>query len=165
MRQALVIYDTKYGNTKQIAAAIAEGLGEEYAVRMAAVAESGPLSPAEVDLLVVGGPTHQHGLSAALDALLDELPRRSLSGLRTATFDTRYHLSSLLTGSAAQQAARRLRRAGCQLIAAPESFFIERDRPPSGEKRRHEVEALEPGEVERAGAWARGLSQRAAQAG
>jgi len=54
-------------------------------------------------------------------------------------------------------AAGRLGRAGCRLAVPPESFFVSRDQPPPGEKRRHATEALEPGEVERAAAWARTL--------
>jgi hypothetical protein len=41
--------------------------------------------------------------------------------------------------------------------ATPESFFIERDQAPSGEKRRHDLERLELGETECAAAWAVGL--------
>jgi hypothetical protein len=66
-------------------------------------------------------------------------------------------MSALLSGSAAKNAAGRLRKAGCRLVAPPESFFIERDLPPKGEKRRHELEGLEPGELERASEWGRAV--------
>jgi hypothetical protein len=62
-----------------------------------------------------------------------------------------------LSGSAARVVARHLGPAGCRLVRAPESFFIERDQAPSGEKRRHDIERLEAGEAERAAAWAVGL--------
>jgi hypothetical protein len=42
----------------------------------------------------------------------------------------------------------------------PESFFMERDVPPQGEKRRHEMERLEPGEEERAAEWAASILER-----
>jgi hypothetical protein len=63
----------------------------------------------------------------------------------------------LLSGSAAGVVARRLGRAGCHVVAAPESYFIKRDRPSAGEKRRPDSEQLEAGEGERAAAWAVGL--------
>ena len=107
------------------------------------------------DLLLVGGPTQRHGLSPTLRAFLDALPRGSLRGVGAATFDTRYHMTALLSGSAAGQVAGSLRRTGCHLVAAPESFFMERDVPPKGEKRRHKLERLENGEVERAVEWGR----------
>ena len=97
-------------------------------------------------------------VSPALRGYLDALPRDGLRNTRVATFDTRYRMAPLLSGSAAKDAAGRLRRSGMRLVAAPESFFIERDRPPEGEKRRHGSEQLEPGELERARAWGRRLA-------
>lgn len=153
---ALVVYDTAFGNTERLARVIAEGLtglGEVVVVRAAEASLAPP-----PDLLVVGGPTQRRRMSPALAGLLEGLPRRSLRGVRAATFDTRYRMARLLTGSAAADAARRLERAGCQIATSPESFFIERDQPPEGEKRRHHLEQLEPGELERAGQWARDLA-------
>ncbi|MEZ4862772.1 MAG: flavodoxin domain-containing protein [Caldilineaceae bacterium] len=158
--QTLVVYDSKFGNTEQIAHAIADGLRTNYNVQIASLADAPLLSAAELDLLVVGGPTQKHGASPELSALLSGLSRRSLAGLQAAAFDTRYHISAFLSGSAAQRIADRLKRAGCQLVAAPASFFVERDQPPAGAKRRHAQERLEAGEVERAKAWAQTLGQR-----
>ena len=67
-------------------------------------------------------------------------------------------MTALLSGSAAGQAAGHLRRTGCRLVVSPESFFMERDVPPKGEKRRHELERLEDGEVDRAVEWGRRIA-------
>ena len=158
---ALVVYDSIYGNTEAVARAIAEGLRAHFEVRVVPAGSTGPIG-ADTDLLVVGGPTQRHGLSPELAAMLERLPRGGLTGLRAAAFDTRYHMSALLSGSAAQAAAKRLARAGCQLLEPPTSFFMERDQPPRGEKRRHSQERLEPGEVERAVEWGRDLALSAA---
>ncbi len=85
-------------------------------------------------------------------------PGGSLRGVRAAAFDTRYQMTALLSGSAAGQVAGRLRRTGCHLVVSPESFFMERDVPPKGERRRHELERLEEGEVERAAEWGRRIA-------
>ena len=156
--QALVVYDTQYGNTEQIARAIAQGLADHGPVDVLAAAEAVGRPQAAPDLLLIGGPTQRHGMSAGLRAYLEALPRDGLRGTRVATFDTRYRMAPLLSGSAAKEAAGRLRRSGFRLVAAPESFFIERDRPPDGERRRHGSEQLEPGELERAQAWGRRLA-------
>lgn len=161
--QAVVIYDSQFGNTKQIAQAIARGLGEHGSVEILPASEVIGRPPAPHDLLVVGGPTQRHGLSPTLRAFFDSLPRDGVGQARAATFDTRYRMTSLLSGSAASQAAGRLRRAGCRLVAAPESFFVEHDLPPDGEKRRHGLERLEPAELERAIAWGRGLATTMSQ--
>jgi flavodoxin len=154
---ALIVYDSVYGNTEAVARAIAEGLRERFAVKVVTAGSSGRIG-ADTDLLVVGGPTQRHGLSPELASMLERLPRGSLTAVRAAAFDTRYHMSALLSGSAAQAAAKRLTRAGCRLLKPPTSFFMERDQPPRGEKRRHSHERLEPGEVERAVEWGRDLA-------
>jgi hypothetical protein len=57
--------------------------------------------------------------------------------------------------------ASRLRRSGCRLVGPPQSFFVERDQAPHDEKRRHGLEHLEPGELERAAEWGRSLAAMA----
>jgi flavodoxin len=163
--QTLLIYDSQCGNTEQIARAIAAGLAEHGRVEVLAASEVLGEPPERPGLLLVGGPTQRHGLSPALRAFLAELSRDSLRSTRAASFDTRYHMAAVLTGSAASQAAGQLRRAGCRLVAAPESFFVERDRPPRDEKRRHGLERLEAGELERATEWGRSLGISASAAG
>jgi len=153
----LVLYDTSFGNTESVARAIATALAPRGSVEIHAVADAPSLDRATVDLLLVGGPTQRHGASEALGAWFQGLPRDALKDVPAATFDTRYRIAKLVSGSAAEAANRWLRRAGCRLIAPPESFFIERDAPPDGEKRRHQLEHLEAGELERAAEWARGL--------
>jgi flavodoxin len=155
--RALIIFDSAYGNTERIARAIAAALAPQGTVAVERVEDVLGTDPAAFDLLIVGGPTQRHGASPALAAWLEGLGRRALSGVPAAAFDTRYRMSALLSGSAAGVVARRLSRAGCRLAAAPESFFIERDQAPPGEKRRHDIERLEDGEAERAAAWAVGL--------
>ena len=151
----LIVHDSSLGNTERIARSIGDGLTAFGEVRVVRVAEAA-LDPPP-DLLLVGGPTQRHRASPGLTELLRGLPRRSLRGVRAATFDTRYRMSRLLIGSAAVEATRRLERAGCQVLPS-QSFFIVRDRPPEGEKRRHALEQLEPGELDRARQWAAGLA-------
>lgn len=155
---ALIVYDSSYGNTEQVAHAIAQGLGEHYSVRVVAAAQAALLAGEAAQLLIVGGPTQERHLSPGLRAMLEGLPRRSLQGVQAVTFDTRYRMARSLSGSAAREAARRLRRTGCRLAAPPESFFMGKDVPPEGQKRRHALERLEPGELERARQWARRLA-------
>ncbi len=158
----VIVYDSVFGNTEQVARSMAKALEAEGDVRVVSAAETTSAAALEPppDLLLVGGPTQRHGVSPNLEQFLGRLSRRSLDGVSAAAFDTRYRMSRLLTGSAAVVVSRRLRRAGCRVVAAPESFFIERDQPPDGGKRRHAVERLESGELERAETWAGGLAAR-----
>jgi len=143
MMNTLIIYDSAFGNTAQIAQAMAGKLGEHGTVRTALASEADLPEMKDLDLLVVGGPTQRHGTSPAMKALLERLPRRTLRGAGAAAFDTRYHMAAWKSGSAAQRIASGLKRTGASLLVEPESFFVaEREGP------------LEEGELERAARWA-----------
>lgn len=147
--QTLVIYDTKFGNTRQIADAIARGAATRGAVSVLHATEAAVPLEAAPDLVVIGGPTQRRGLSPELRAFVDALPA-GLRGIPSATFDTRYRGSTWIMGSAAAEAARRLGRAGSRFTASPESFYIARGGP-------LERQGLEPGELARAEAWGRAV--------
>ena len=61
--KAVVIYESMYGNTHLIANAIAEGLRAHGEVTVVPVAEARATVVEDADLVVVGGPTHAHGMS------------------------------------------------------------------------------------------------------
>jgi hypothetical protein len=148
--RATVICESSFGNTHAIAEAVAEALDAEV------LSAGDPIVLEEVDLLVVGAPTHVHGLpgersrKAAVEQggsagpgvrkWLDDLPH---GHSRAAAFDTRFDKPAFLTGSAAKGIAKRLRRRGFQLVAEPESFFVLGTEGP-----------LKDGELERAAEWA-----------
>jgi menaquinone-dependent protoporphyrinogen IX oxidase len=152
---ALVVFDTQFGNTEQIARAIAAALSPAFAVRLEQAGQIARLDAEPIDLLIVGGPTHRQKMTADLEAVLQATPRKSLAGRKAAAFDTRYRMAAWLTGSPAHKTAHMLKKLGAQLVAPPESFYVQRDDPPQGQKRRHDVERLEAGEAERAAEWAR----------
>ena len=160
--RSLVVYESWFGNTRRIAERIAATLAHQGEVELVTVDD--PLPPLEaVDLLVVGAPTHIHGLSSkrsregALDqgalgesgvgvrGWIDALPDGA-GGPRAAAFDTRANKPVLLVGSAARGIARRLRDRGYRLAVEPQSFFVEGTPGP-----------LEEGELERAAEWGRTL--------
>jgi len=148
--QAVVIYDSKFGNTERIAQAIARGVGTRSTVGVLTASDA--VADADVlgqppDLVLVGGPTHNHGPSAALRAFLTTLPQ-VLRGIPAASFDTRYRGPVFLMGSAAAGAAKVLATAGAEIVAPPESFFMTR----GGSLDR---QVLEQGEVDRAEQWGR----------
>jgi flavorubredoxin len=63
MTRALVVFESMFGNTEAIAHAVADGLRSTMDVDVVEVGAA-PASPADdVDLLVVGGPTHAFGLT------------------------------------------------------------------------------------------------------
>jgi len=146
----LVIYDSKFGNTERIAEAIARGVGSVSDVHVMSTTEAVralETIAGRPDLLFVGGPTQNHGPSAGLRDFMKALPA-SLRGVPVACFDTRYRGPVLLMGSAASAAAKALAKAGAEIVAAPESFYIAR-------RGQMPLQTLEPGEIERAQQWGR----------
>jgi flavodoxin len=141
--KALVVYDSRFGNTQQIAHVIGEVVGKEYLVQVIPAAEAVPV-PGDLDLLIIGGPTHAHSASEGMKALLGTLRPLALNGVQAAAFDTRFQMARWLSGSAALVIGKRLRQAGCTMVVEPESFFVERG----------QEGPLLPGELERARSWA-----------
>jgi flavodoxin len=142
---ALVLYDTKFGNTERIAETIALAFQEAVPTRLTAIEDVADLAAelGGIDILVVGGPTQIHGISAGLRHMIESLGEGSLKGIRTAAFDTRLHGMKLVTGSAAVRLGRLMRRRGAWLVVPPASFIVEGREGP-----------LHEGEVEHANAWA-----------
>ena len=141
---AVVVYDSMYGNTERLARAIAEVLGT---TRVVAVADISQADWGGCDVVVIGGPTQRHGMSPAMRQWLDGLSAGTFRSQAVAVFDTRLNMSRLLTGSAAAQIAHALKRAGARLIIPVESFFV------TGGPRGEET-TLMGGEVELACEWA-----------
>jgi flavodoxin len=141
--QSVVIYDSQYGNTQALAEAIAAELQAAGAVEVENARSGAVELPADLALLVVGGPTQAHGVTAPLRAQLDSMKSHRLDGVVVATFDTRARGPRVLTGAASRGIARRLEREGARLVLEPESFLVEGKEGPLAE-----------GEIERARAWA-----------
>jgi flavodoxin len=146
---ALVVYDTQFGNTEQIARIIASHLELLGVVRLLSVNDPSAVDLANVDLLVIGGPTQGHSARKPLRDWINQLPAGDLFGLATATFDTRLHWPVLIAGSAARTIARPLENRGAHLLVRPESFFVQGTEGPLAE-----------GETERAAAWAHELAAK-----
>ena len=62
--RAVVVYESMFGNTHVIADHIAEGLRTAAEVTVVAVHDAAVELIDSADLLVVGGPTHVHGMSS-----------------------------------------------------------------------------------------------------
>ncbi len=63
--KAVVVYESMYGNTHLIANAIADGLRETGEAVAVPVHNAQRTLLDEADLIVVGGPTHAHGMTRA----------------------------------------------------------------------------------------------------
>jgi len=143
--KSLVIYASTSGNTRTLAEAIAGALRPRGEVEVIAADEAPSTLPA-ADLVFFGAPTEAHSVSKPMARYLERLTSGSMRGVAVASFDTRFGVAKILSGSAADGIAKRLRSAGARLAAPPESFLVTK-KP-----------ALQPGELARAAAWATGVA-------
>ncbi|HSN77897.1 MAG TPA: flavodoxin domain-containing protein [Anaerolineae bacterium] len=160
--KAMVIYDSQFGNTAQIAQAVGRGLSEalgsrdEVSVRHIGEVQAGSLAGCAV--LVVGSPTQKFRATSAIKDLLKNLPKNALRGVRTAAFDTRLAEEEInahkmlnkfvdIFGYAAQPIDDGLQKKGGQQAALPTGFYVAGTEGP-----------LLEGELERATAWGRQIA-------
>lgn len=147
----LVVYFSKYGNTRSVAEAIAETLASGSIGRTISSDQLTVDDLNELDLVVMGSPTHRMNLPEAVRPVFEALPRRVLKGKRVAAFDTSYKMSAWLARfTAAKKLDRKLRKLGGKRLVPPESFFVvDREGP------------LYDGEIERVREWTAALLARA----
>ena len=173
MMRAVVVYESMFGNTRQIAEAIADSMSQLTPVDVMNVNWDGVSAIGDADLLVIGAPTHAHSLSTpasrqeAVEWAND--PHRELNldpdamgiGVREwldlhpttpesyAAFDTRADMIRLFTGAASTAIDRILRRRGLNEVVSPESFTVSMHNE------------LKDGELDRARAWGRKIAEAA----
>lgn len=143
--KVLIVYDSVFGNTEQIAQAIGNAFGSQKDVEMLRVSNEKPEQLTGLKLLIVGSPTHGGRPTPAIQDFLKKASEAAIRGINVAAFDTR--LSGRLVGIfgyAAGRIADSLKRKGETLIAPPEGFFVKGTEGP-----------LKEGELERAADWAK----------
>jgi hypothetical protein len=171
--RAVVVYESMFGNTHAVADAIAEGIRQAVVpadVSVVPVSNAAPEMVEEADLVIVGGPTHAHGMSRpSTRAAAPEYVRKSHGGItldeaahgpgvrewldtvdragaKAAAFDTRIKAPAAVTGRASAGIRRGLRHRGFDVVAEPQSFFVDGDNH------------LRPGELDRARHWGAALA-------
>ena len=163
--RAVVVYESMYGNTHEIAGVVGKRLIEVADVSVVPLDDASPTIVGDADLLVVGGPTHVHGMSRlgtrdaavkasdkpdgpeldadapgpGLRAWFDSLPA---APRLAAAFDTRLEGPAMVTGRASKGIARQLRHHGYRMVTGPESFLVTKHN------------TLVDGEIEHAQRWA-----------
>ncbi len=144
--KALVVYESMFGSTRTIAETIGSALSQHGSVRVVEVgtlaAESGGnIVTHDVDLLLVGGPTHTFGMSrpstraeavrkygsaistsVGVREWLEQV--RLPSGIHAAAFDTRVGTMRLASGAAGKGIDKLLARLGATMVTGPHSFLV-----------------------------------------
>ena len=167
----VVVYESMFGNTHDLADAIAMALAPAHEVTTVPVGSANRHTLDGADLVLVGGPTHAHGESwpktraaARQQAERDHLtldPDAGGQGLRewldglghheslAAAFDTRLDARPVLTGRASKGIDRALRHHGFRVVVDPMSFLVTSHN------------TLVDGEAAHAGAWGTAVAETA----
>ena len=153
--KGLIVYDSVFGNTGQVAQAMGDALrsqGADFSVLK--VDDVKPEDLSGLKWLIVGSPTRKFTSTPATKDFLAKIPRQALKGVRVSAFDTRVDVSevnsSVLTffvklfGYAAEPIAKGLIKKGGEPGLAPEGFIVEGAEGP-----------MRNGELERAADWAK----------
>ena len=164
--KTVIVYESVFGNTRRVAEELARVARRHGEVETVAAGEAEGRVVDGADLVLIGGPTHRHGMSwtatrrtggqepadgagraPGIDAAGPGLRQwfhrvGRVDGIPAAAFDTRADGPEALTGRASLGISRRLRHHGFHEVAAPRSFVVDREN------------VLVDGQVHRARQWA-----------
>ena len=181
-----VVFESMYGTTHEVADAIAEGVAQadpSATVTSYRVGDADPARVAAADLLIVGGPTHMHGMTSGMSRKLavsmeekkeqkgEHIGHGLEEGAEGPGLRNWFHElpkapggrraaafdtrgDGPMVGAAAKGIAHRLESHGYDLVAEPEGFIVE-----------GEEQLLRAGERDRARDWAAGLIHHATASG
>jgi flavodoxin len=150
--KVLLLYDSVFGNTEQIAQAIDKSFRSLENIVTGRITDFKPEQLGGVDLLIIGSPTQKFRPLGSVNKFFKKIPGKSLNSIKVAAFDTRIALSDIdnkilkffvkIFGYAAEPIAENLKKKGGELIIAPEGFLVKDMKGP-----------LKQGEVERSADW------------
>lgn len=136
----VIVYDSFFGNIREIAIAIHRALSEHHQADIRSVNEVNPELAASADLLFVGTPTRSFRPTPAITQLLKAIPKNALTGKSVAAFDTRVKLDDINSkplrfmvkaGSyAAKLILKLLQKKGGNSVGIPDGFFVKGEEGP-----------------------------------
>ncbi len=90
MVRVIIIYESKFGNTKRVAETIMEGIREVQGAEtvLNELKEVDLNNIAEYDVILIGSPNHYGGPTESVSEFIDKLEKLNLNGRNFAVFDT-----------------------------------------------------------------------------
>lgn len=88
--KAIIVYESMFGNTLQVAETIAENLNniEKIETVIKTTKEVDPTEVLDYDLILIGSPNHMGGPTRGIKKFIDKLGKIGLKEKKGATFDT-----------------------------------------------------------------------------
>ena len=139
--KTIIIYDSQYGFTEQIAQAMGKALGKDAKVAKVTKVEAADLAP--YAFVIIGSPTQGGRPTPAIATFIDNLPAGVFHEKRLAAFDTRLKaVFAKVFGYAAPKIETAIKAKNGNTTAQPQGFFVKSAKGP-----------LVDGELERADVW------------
>ncbi|BES63895.1 hypothetical protein SANA_03340 [Gottschalkiaceae bacterium SANA] len=155
----LVVYDSYFGNTEDIAIAIGNALKEYMSIDIKRVSKLDPKYVKGIDFMVVGSPTRAFQATRKIKEFLKGISKEEYAHMKVIAFDTRVAMedtdSKMLNrmvktfGYAAKPMGEIMKKRGAKLLLDPIGFYVKDTEGP-----------LKAGEKERAAAWVKEALQR-----
>lgn len=126
---AVVVYDSKFGNSKLVAITVAESID----AKLIFVADASADDIFVADLVIIGSPTHGGMPTNTMQNFLGSLPKDAFLDKQVAAFDTRMQpenqakpleIIMKITGFAAAKIEKQLIAKGGQLAAESKGFIV-----------------------------------------
>jgi flavorubredoxin len=139
--KCVIVYDTKFGNNKQLCEAVGKDLEKDMEVKCSFVDEATIDDVKSADLVIIGGPTHILRATRKMRKFLKKLSKNKeeFASKKAIAYGTRAGM-----GSAAKSIEKNLRKIGFNVIAPPLDVRVEGMKGP-----------LSEGEIERMAAFIR----------
>jgi flavodoxin len=131
--KALIVYDTKFGMTEQVANAIMKGMKEGgiSEVTTKKVENVVPEDFSRSDTWIFGSPVHFSGATGDTKKALKVAIETGASGKKGTTFDTRY--AGFASKGAAMKMMGDMEEAGIKKVAEPQWFVVLKSKGPLAE--------------------------------
>ena len=152
--KALVMYDSYFGNTEDLAIAIGNAIKSLVDVEIRKVTDLDPEHVTGVDFLVIGSPTRAFHATKNTKDFLKGIAKKEYAKMKVIAFDTRMWMedgeSKVLNrmvktfGYAAEPMGTLMEKRGAKLLVDPIGFYVVDTEGP-----------LKEGEEERAARWAK----------
>jgi flavodoxin len=129
--RALVVYESRYGNTGKVAGAITAGLEQAGVIAKCVTPQDGAAATlADYDLICVGAPTEIFSASKPMKEFLSRVKGTDLRGRLTFAFDTKVEWR--FSGSAARYIEKELAHMGGTQASGHESALVTTERGEGG---------------------------------
>lgn len=153
----LILYDSLYGNTEKIAYAIGDATKPFHETSIIKVDKNTRFDLRDVQLLIIGSPTHGGQFTEPIKRFIDNSTQDSLIDLKVATFDTSFPTTNMgfflnklakIFGNAAPRIAKKFAKKGATVMDTKIFYVLGKEGP------------LQEGEIERAKKWGEELIKR-----